>query len=201
MQAIDFYHNQTLPRIEIVEERKSGPETQIPDFNNLNNGSERQETVSRISSENKDNINTDNKIDLSWYINSKNNAVISSQVSSSYVDFNTEKFVKGLIENLNYCLDNGIDESIFKIAEIKDQISLYKKYLFGKDENSIFLNSIDLIMDNNSWDKMSNNQIQSFINELTRFEDGVVDWEKLAIFSKQIERLKINILDDAEEEK
>jgi len=123
------------------------------------------------------------------------------QVSSSYVDFNTEKFVKGLIENLNYCLDNGIDESIFKIAEIKDQISLYKKYLFGKDENSIFLNSIDLIMDNNSWDKMSNNQIQSFINELTRFEDGVVDWEKLAIFSKQIERLKINILDDAEEEK
>lgn len=200
MQAIDFLNSQTLPRIEMVEKQVPEAETQTPDFNILNNNSEYRETLPRISNENKDN-STNNKINSFFgFIDTKDRPAVDLQ-TSSYIDFNTAKFVKSLIDNLNYCLKNGMSESIFKIAEIKDQIELYKKYFLDRDENSVFLNSVDLIVDNNNWDRMSNGQIKSFIQELARFEDGKIDWGKLWMFSQQIERLKINILSDEEKEK
>ncbi len=192
MQLIDYSH--TISRIEIDKEEENKKETISPSFNVPKKYSRDDIFTSEKIKQESDNGKNDNRID---FFREYSTGV---KFSNEYVEFNSAKFVKDLIDDFSYWLENGTEDSLFKIDEIKNKIYHYDRYLSAKEENDIFVNSVSLIMDNNCWVNISEGQIKSFIGELSRFIDGVIDWDKLKIFSKQVNRLKIEILSNEKEE-
>ena len=197
MQNIIDEYNQDSENIEIIEKGEKKKEaTQIAGLNLRRE--EYKRATDSIEIENKDNQDNKDKVSTNYLADK---FTFKESYSSDYVRFNVKKFLENIIDDFIYWEENGTEDSLFKIAEIKDKINYYSKYLNSKDESSVFLNMINLLMDNNYWDKISTGQLKILIHELKRFEDGAIDWEKLNIFSKQIDRLKISILTVNEEQK
>ena len=174
MQFIDY--SPTISRIEIDGEEKNKEETLSPKFN-ISKEHPRDDVftsqkIQEGSVGKNNNISIEDKIDFFRTDN------INNKFSNAYVEFNSAKFVRDLMEDFSYWLENGTEDSLFKIADIKDKICHYDRYLSTKNENDIFVNSISLIMDNNCWENISSGQIKSFIGELSRFSDGMIDWDR-----------------------
>lgn len=183
----------TPARIEFAEERKVS-ET-APSFNfhrsQKEGDEERQGTIFGL--EKKDIENNGFKADAGNLL-AENSINDRRAISPGYMGFNVGKFAEGIVEDLDYWTANGTENSLFKIADVKDKIDYFSPYLTKSDEGSIFINIVDLIFENNNWDKMSVGQIQVFSDELKKFKEGGVDWQKLELFAKQINRLKMDIL-------
>ena len=192
MQIAIDEENQDSEKIKRGEEKRE--ETLVPRLDLDKESYEK--TTNNIEIKSKEDKGNQGKISANFLDDTEDNPF-----SRAYVRFNAEKFLKNIINDFIYWEENGTEASLFKVAEIKNKINYYSKYLNKSDESSIFLNTINLLMDNNCWDKISEGQLKVLIHELKRFEDGVIDWEKLKVFSKQIDRIKISILTVNEEQK
>jgi hypothetical protein len=69
------------------------------------------------------------------------------------------------------------------------------------NQKRLFLNGMKLLLDNNNWEDVDEKRLKCFIYEVERLKDGDLDWDKLELFSKQMKRLKFNILKDIKSKK
>lgn len=121
--------------------------------------------------------------------------------SNEYVDYQTKNMVNELIYLFSQWNEYGTENSLHKITQIKELLDLYIKVLASKDENRIFLNTVNILVENNNWDELSENQLKQFITELKKFDDGVITWDRVGMFSKQVKRLELDFISNGKEEK
>ena len=69
------------------------------------------------------------------------------------------------------------------------------------NQKRLFLNGMKLLLDNNNWEDVDEKRLRCFIYEVERLKDGDLDWDKLELFSKQMKRLKFNILKEIKSKK
>lgn len=192
-------YTETRPKIEFSETREENKEGTIQfgyAFENNKTKEQLQTDFNFTKVKKEDENNTTNK-----YAKIDDGVKFVSGFSENYIAYNSEKMVRGILDKLTYWLENGTQSSYHIIASIRDSVNHYSTYLTQKEENRLFLNGIKLLLDNNDWENLNDKKLKNLIFEVKRFEDGNIDWDKVELFSKQIKRMKLNILkEDGEKE-
>lgn len=190
---------ETRPTIEFLEKRNKNEDETILSGYDFNYRKNKEQSQTNFNFSNSKDEKKENSI--SKYTEVDDNLKFTSGFSENYIEYNSGKMVNEILTSLNYWLNNGTENSYHVIAQIKDSVSDYTKYLTQKKENRLFLNGIKLLIDNNNWEELDEKRLKNFIFEVKRFEDGDINWNRLELFSKQIKRMKLNILKEDGEEK
>lgn len=128
---------------------------------------------------------------LEKYYSTFQDTAVLDGYSSNYVTYNVRALVEILMRELESWENLGTEESILHISNIKDELDNKTRYLVSKDETRIFLSLLQLLFKNNKWEELKSSQVKQFREELKRFNNGIVDFNNLKIFSQQLYRLGI----------
>lgn len=125
--------------------------------------------------------------------------VQTTKLSDQYISFNLSKMITQIKSELEAWLQNGTDDSLTHISNIKEILDTQSVYMTVREDGEILLGYLELLFTNNNWLELRETQIKQFISELNRFENGEVSWEQLQLFSKQLFRSGISPLKYAKE--
>ncbi|MCD4761097.1 hypothetical protein K8R42_04325, partial [bacterium] len=116
------------------------------------------------------------------------------EISEKYLIFNTQKLVEELLYNFNKWLESGTADSVLYISNIQDSLNKYRKYLYMRSENRLFISLLDLIFENNSWLDMSDKDIKLVLTFLERVRNGKISHSDINSFSNRVYSSDIVIL-------
>lgn len=114
--------------------------------------------------------------------------------SEGYVEFNTQSLINSLDKELQSWETLGTEEALPHISNIKELLAKNSQYLVHKSENRVLFSLLELVFQNNNWDSIDQGDIKYLRQELTRFNNGMVEWKNLQRFSKQLYRKKFSVL-------
>ena len=137
---------------------------------------------------------------LTQLISNKQENIVEKQLSfereftDSYIAHNTVWLLNELIKEFSAWSEKDIADALVNISSIKTILSKFKKYLYQNSANRILISTLELIFQNNNWEKLPKSQIKEFIKELQRFKNGEVKFESFKTFSQQLYRLGLSPL-------
>jgi len=106
--------------------------------------------------------------------------------SNNYISYEVAALIETLIKNLRAWKAKGTPNSYSEISYIKTQLEEYSEYLEQKDETRVLLGVLEVLFENDNWQKVEDKKLNLLINELEKFRDGEVNFRSLETFSKQI---------------
>lgn len=144
--------------------------------------------------------NTKEEITETYFSYPPIQAFVKRSYSDTYIQFNTQSFVNSLMTELNEWEENGTENSISHIANIRQHLNNFSIYLEQRPEQRIMLSLLELIFENNQWENMDQKDVKKIKEEVKRFSSGQLDWKSLKTFSRQLYNNKLSILQKDEKE-
>ena len=128
---------------------------------------------------------------------------LSERYSEEYISYNTRELISNLIVEFSSWRQLGTEDALIHISKVKDMVNSFESYLHQEPKHRLLLSTLQLLFQNNKWEKMTAGQINLIISELKRFQGGELDWEGLEKLSRQLYSAKMRLLksDNHEEKK
>ena len=148
-------------------------------------GSENLGEKTSVAPENKDS-NSSLKSEESGNYAAIEPVVEKTEYSSTYIEHNVNLLISSLKSDFFSWSEKGTEDSYSEISRIKNTLEEYAPYLERREDTNILLGTLELLFQNNNWEKLNNKKLNLVVTELDRFRSGSVDWNSLEKFSKQL---------------
>ncbi len=114
--------------------------------------------------------------------------------SEEFLSFQTESFVRQVLNNLDIWASEGTDDAIPQIAKTKQLLQQYERYLVVNKESRMLLAGLELVFENNAWESLPSEKVSILKNILSRFKYGI-EIKGIKTFMTELHTQKISVMD------